>query len=105
MRKVPLGVGVRALPEEIGKALTDGILRSTPSAQQLVDEFTERRISLATLTDVAAFHLPLPVELKLKLLGEADVLVRSELLLSSLQAAPSVQGTHNSSYPVDFSSN
>jgi Lon protease-like protein len=91
--------------EEFGKALTDRILQSIPSARQMVDEFRRRRISLATLTDVAAFHLPLPIKLKLQLLGESDVLVRSQLLLASLPPSLPSQNIGNPSYPADFSDN
>lgn len=91
--------------DELGKALTHHILQALPSAQQLVDEFTQRRISLATLTDVAAFHLPLSVEFKLQLLSEPDVATRTQLLLASLRAAQLGETIRKHKYPADFSAN
>jgi hypothetical protein len=75
-----------------------------PSAQKVVEAFTQRRLPLTSLTDVVAFHLPLPIDLKLQLLAEADVLLRAELLLASLPH-PKTSRRVTQRYPGDFSSN
>ena len=78
------------------------ILETLPSAQNLVDGFFQRKIPLASLTDVIAFHLPLAIDLKLRLLAEADALVRAKLLLANLPMAnASTRG--NRRYPPEGS--
>jgi ATP-dependent Lon protease len=89
---------------KIGERLADRMLQILPSAQKLVEAFIQRKISLASLTDVFAFHLPLPIDLKLQLLAEADVLIRAELLLASLPHAETSR-RQTRRYPGDFSAN
>ena len=93
-----------AAGRELGERLADRILQTLPSTQKVVEAFSQRKIPLASLTDVVAFHLPLPIDLKLQLLAEADVLIRAELLLACLpHAKTSLRGTRR--YPGDFSTN
>jgi Lon protease-like protein len=75
-----------------------------PSAKKLFEEFSRHNIPLGSLTDVLAFHLPLAVDLKLKLLAEPEVLTRAQLLLDSLPAAKE-EGGGRKPYPTDFSAN
>ena len=89
---------------KLGEQLADRILKTLPSADKLVEEYLQRRISLSVLTDVLAFHLPLPFELKLQLLAEPDVRNRVKLLLVNAPSANAAGGA-TQRYPGDFSEN
>ena len=91
-------------PGILGNELTDRLRKSLPSANKVVDDFNKGNLSLAALTDVLAFHLPLDMEFKLKLLGEVDVLNRAKLLLAALPAG-SADTKKNATYPPKFSAN
>ena len=88
----------------VGERLGERILQTLPAARELVEGFIQRRIPLASLVDIVAFHLPLTTELKLQLLGEPDLAVRAKLLLASL---PPVKASRPRTrpYPTDFSDN
>jgi ATP-dependent Lon protease len=89
---------------ELGERLAYRVLENLPAAQSLVDRFIQHKISLASLTDVVAFHMPLAIDLKLRLLAEADAMVRAKLLLANLAIAnASTRG--NRRYPPEFSVN
>ena len=88
---------------QLGARLAERMLQVLPSAQSVVGEFLRGRLSLASLTDAFAFHVPLPNELKLQLLGESNAVVRAERLLASLPR-PSVDRRKNR-FPADFSAN
>jgi ATP-dependent Lon protease len=88
----------------VGEQLAGRLLQALPLAKKLVEGFMHGRISLATLADVIAFHLPLATDLKLQLLAEASVLKRAKLLLANF---PSLEGRkrRNGAHPTDFSEN
>lgn len=89
---------------EVAQKLAERVLQALPPAQKLVQGVSQGQISLALLTDVVAFHMPFPIELKLQLLAERDPLSRAELLLENLpERKPGGQGAKR--YPPDFSVN
>jgi Lon protease-like protein len=88
----------------LGSALAKHLRASLPAAEQLVEYYSRGELSLASLTDVAAFHLPLPTEVKLELLAEADHLARAELLLTHL-SNPTKPARVATRFPIDFSDN
>ena len=59
--------------------------------EKLIREFRGGGITLGALTDIVGYHLPVDIDLKLSLLGEADVLQRARLLIRELQAAADSQ--------------
>ena len=89
--------------QELAHELAERIRESLPAAEKLVQQFLEGDVSLASFTDILAFHLPLPTELKLALLAETKDLVRAEQLLANLSAFN--QGQKEKRYPLDFSNN
>jgi Lon protease-like protein len=90
--------------DKLRDRLVERILETLPWAQKLVAGYREGKISLASLADAIAFHLPLATELKLRLLAEADVMVRAELLLANLPPVRTAGGPVRR-YPKDFSAN
>jgi ATP-dependent Lon protease len=86
---------VRVLEDDVREAAGDAqrirsevaerILQALPAAKELAEAFIQGAVSLASFTDVAAFHLPIATDIKLQLLREANVLSRAKLLLSHLQ--------------------
>ncbi len=102
-------LGEDQLPDEptssrLGRKLADRLLKTLPAAQELVDQFFQGGISLASLADVMAFHLPLDLERKLELLAEVDVRKRADLLLANLSPMDE-PGRESRPYPADFSDN
>lgn len=87
-----------------GRELVDRIRHNFPSAEELVEAFSRRNISLAALTDILAFHLQLDIGLKLQLLGEVNVSTRAKLLLANLPTERPAQSTKNP-FPPKFSAN
>ena len=73
-----------AVAAENGVRLADRLRQVAPAAEQLVVAFEEGVISTPVLTDMTAFHLPLPTDLKLELLAEGDAELRATRLLASL---------------------
>ena len=112
-RLLPGAAGLRGVdPEEVvgegtselAKEIVKRIKQALPSAKRLVAEFEKKNISLATLTDVMAFNLPLTSERKLDLLAESDVLKRAKSLLKML--APKTPGLQSPRRePPGFSNN
>jgi Lon protease-like protein len=90
--------------EELGGRVSERVLETLPWARKLVEGYRQDKISLASLADAIAFHLPLATKLKLQLLAEADVMVRAELLLANLPPAKSSDRSGRR-YPTDFSAN
>ncbi len=90
--------------QRIGLQLADRLREALPAAEGVIERFMDGEISLASLSDVAAFHLPLPTEVKLELLAEANALVRTERLLEQLPSAKSVSAKRTR-YGSDFSAN
>lgn len=89
---------------EIGATLAQRFVAAAKSADELVPHFREGKLSLSSLTDVVAFHLPVKLELKLKLLGEPDPIRRAQWLLKSLKSpdeAESSNERHAETGPAD----
>jgi len=62
----------------------DRLAAEIPSAVEVIQAFEEGRITLNGLTDILAFHLPLPNEVKLRLLAELQPIKRAHVLLENL---------------------
>ena len=75
--------------------------RAIPDVENLIQGYLSGEISLASLTDVLAFHLPLPQNVKLELLAESDVQLRVERLMKVLPHPT----THTNRYGAKFSAN
>lgn len=87
-----------------GLELAARLRASFPATDNLVEQFILGKLSLATLTDIIAFHLPLPTTFKLELLGQVDPLVRTKRLLERLPAANTPTQAKNR-FPIEFSEN
>jgi ATP-dependent Lon protease len=70
--------------QSLGRELANTLADRLPAAKQLVDEFINQNVSLSTLTDVVAFHIPFNVDFKLSLLAESDPVARAQRLLQKL---------------------
>jgi ATP-dependent Lon protease len=99
------------------------VLPSMPKVHEQLEELLCTDVSLGMLTDLIAYTLQLPVEIKESLLGEESVDRRCRLLLKELDhgaaigpgaaggasptaGGPSAQGTRGSlKWPPDFSAN
>jgi Lon protease-like protein len=90
--------------DKLGERVSERVLETLPWARKLVTGYRQGKISLASLADAIAFHLPLATKLKLQLLAEADVKVRAELLLANLPPVKTA-GRSGRRYPNDFSAN
>jgi ATP-dependent Lon protease len=93
-----------AVTQRLGGELTERLVANVPATEKLAREFTDGTISLGTLTDVMAFHLPFDVNFKLTLLAETDVMQRAQLLLANLQQHP-LPNTESQKLRPDFSDN
>jgi Lon protease-like protein len=89
----------------LGRQLAKHLQRVIPAIEPLLERYQQGELSLATLTDVAAFYLPLPTDCKLRLLAEGDVAERGRQLLASLQGSDSGPQQVRPRFPTDFSSN
>jgi len=87
-----------------GLQLAARLRTSFPATGKLVEQFIQGELSLATLTDIVAFHLPLPTTFKLELLAQVDPLVRTERLLEWLPAA-NMPTQAKKRFPIEFSEN
>lgn len=67
--------------ESVGRTLASKVRKIAPSFENIVADYLRGEASLAALTDVLAFHLPLDLQSKLRLLKEIDVRTRAEMLL------------------------
>jgi hypothetical protein len=90
--------------DRLTQRLTDRISQVLPGAQTLLDKFTGGDLSLALLTDLIGFHLPLEIDVKLQLLAEANSALRAKLLMKHL---PPIKGgkERQSWYFAPFSDN
>lgn len=81
-------------------------LPKMPEVHQQLDELLCTQISLGMLTDLVAYAVDLPHDLKLQLLGWPDVDRRCETLLRELDATNAKQdGGGRPGWPPDFSKN
>ncbi len=102
----PLGAAGR---QKIQRQLLDGFRRALPllpDMQEQVEQFLGSDVSLGILTDILAYSLPLSLDEKLLLLGEANVDRRAAFLADYLTR---MKGAGNSdsklAYPPEFSQN
>jgi ATP-dependent Lon protease len=82
--------------------------RHLPCTCQLpeqLEEMLSRHLPLGLLTDLAAYALPLDLELKGKLLGESSVSVRAETLLEQVERLAGVTRHKSNRFPPLFSDN
>jgi len=91
------------ISNNLGRELAARLEQIGPTFAKLVEQFFEGRITLACVLDVLAFNLPLPVDVKLELLGELDILARANRLLSFLPQAE--RRLHRPGFKGDFSEN
>jgi ATP-dependent Lon protease len=63
------------------------VIPSTASGQQSLNELLAGSTGLGPITDIISFRLPLPVELKLRLLGESNVDRRAQQLINFLRSS------------------
>jgi uncharacterized protein len=99
--------GICSPADEAGKQqaikLAEETLKILPAARPVVEELLHHG-ALYALTDFVSFHLPLPIERKLRLLAEPDPGVRAELLLAWLATVNSATGGRRRRR-ADFSDN
>ena len=67
--------------ESVSAVLLSLVRESLPAAKKLLDELDQGRISIAGLTDILAFHLPLQTDRKLELLAESNAVARARQLI------------------------
>ena len=89
----------RALVTELARSIASA---PPPLANPLIEKLEFDNISLATFTDVVAFHLPLTTDVKLQLLVDGNPHSRAHTLLEHLAGTPP-EGEHP--FPPDFSVN
>ncbi len=89
---------------KLGEQLAERFLGIVPSAREFFEPLMQRAATLALITDIVAFHLPLDTELKLQLLAEADPVHRAKVLLDNLPAT-TTKNHPRRRYPPDFSAN
>ena len=75
------------LARQLGETLARRFVAAAKSADELVSHFREGKLSLSSLTDVVAFHLPVALDLKLKLLKEPDPVQRAKWLLAAFNGS------------------
>jgi len=91
------------------RSLTEAFSHLLPSSgetRQQLEQFLHGDTSLGVLTDVVAFALDLPIDVKVRLLAEANVDTRAALLAEKVAAAgPLAPDASARSFPPDFSAN
>ena len=92
---------------EAGQQLADGLERALPVMKPLTAEFRKGKLTISSLTDIVAFHLPLPLPVKLELLAETDALRRATLLLDKLPTSSpkSTPPSNRRTFPPTFGLN
>lgn len=84
----------------LGQALLSKAAARIPELEKLLEPLQSGEITLAMLTDVIAHNTDLDFALKLKLLEEANPVIRAETLIAQL---PDAQGDRR--HPPSFSDN
>lgn len=74
-----------------------------PSAYEQLDQLLGSQITLGMLTDIVAYTIDLDLEWKVRLLGECDVVRRTNLLLEALAGRPAAAS--RKAFPPEFSIN
>ncbi len=81
------------------------ILPSLPHAHEQLDQLLGAQIPLGMLTDIVAYTLDFPIELKERMLSEPDVDVRAAALLEKLRCGAMPNRPGKSTFPPEFSAN
>jgi Lon protease-like protein len=82
--------------------------RQLPCTCQLpeqLEEMLSRHLPLGLLTDLAAYALPLDIDVKRKLLAEASVNARAHVLLEQVEQMARIARSKSSCFPPPFSEN
>jgi hypothetical protein len=74
-----------------------------PNAHEQLDQLLGSQITLGMLADIVSYTIDLPLDVKLRLLEETDVLRRTRLLLDAIASRP--QPGPARTFPPDFSVN
>jgi Lon protease-like protein len=96
--------------EEMQQTLVAAFRKHLPCACQVpeqLEDLLSKHLSLGLLTDLAAYALPLDLEIKRQLLAERRVSARAEVLLSQIEQGLSMQSlpTRALGFPPQFSVN
>ncbi len=94
----------RTLKREILDAAGDTV-SEVSSRHVRIEEMLGEEMALGVLTDILAYSLSLPLELKAEMLGELNVDLRAAMLLSHLKAEPGSAMHDDNSFPPGFSPN
>lgn len=82
---------------------------SRPNTQEMLGRLLKSDLPIATIADVLAFALPLPIEVKQELLENQAIILRVRRLLSYLGThspeKPDTPSTTDRNFPPDFSAN
>jgi hypothetical protein len=79
------------------------LLPKLPDALEQLDQLLGSQITLGMLSDIVAYTMNLDLESKVRLLGECDVMRRTELLLQAIDGRPAGGGRRP--FPPPFSAN
>jgi ATP-dependent Lon protease len=88
----------------IGKQLMNQVSQVLPMAHPLIEKFDTGELSLALLTDIVAFHLPLTTDVKIQLLAQANSATRAKMLIEHMPPVES-SSPQKRSYLNRFSDN
>lgn len=91
-----------ALQQQLLTAFKQAMPR-IPNAYEQLDQLLGSQITLGMLADIVAYTIDLDLETKMRLLGESDVVRRTQLLLEAIAARPPVRPRRP--FPPDFSVN
>jgi Lon protease-like protein len=80
-------------------------LPCTCQLPEQLEEMLSRHLPLGLLTDLAAYALPLDLDIKRKLLGEPSVGARAAVLLEQVEQMASVARKKTHRFPPHFSDN
>jgi len=97
----PVGAAA-ALQQELLAAFKQAMPR-IPNAYEQLDQLLGSQITLGMLTDIVSYTVDLGIDVKMRLLAECDVFLRTRLLLDALAARPAAAPSR--SFPPDFSIN
>jgi Lon protease-like protein len=91
-----------ALQQQLLTAFKQAMPR-IPNAYEQLDQLLGSQITLGMLADIVAYTIDLDLETKMRLLGESDVVRRTQLLLEAIAARPPARPRRP--FPPDFSVN
>lgn len=74
-----------------------------PAAYEQLDQLLGSQITLGMLTDIVAYTIDLDIDWKMRLLGECDIVRRTQLLLEALSGRPAAASRR--AFPPEFSIN